>query len=80
MTAIIETVEVDGSVIQQLMYEKLMPACEGEHTGHVILALLTLSVIMMKPDITSEALKNCVMSMSEQVVLQLADIPDGMAN
>ena len=72
--------EVDGSVIQQLMYEKLMPACEGEHTGHAILALLTLSVIMMKPDVTTEQLRNCVMGMSEHVVLQLAEIPEGMAN
>lgn len=80
MSALIETVEVDGETIQQLMYEKLMPACEGEHTGHAILALLTLSVIMMKPDVTTEQLRNCVMGMSEQVVLRLAEVEPGMAN
>jgi len=70
--AMIEHVEIDGRVIQQLIKERLLPALEGTPTGYAIMCMLTLTVLLMKPDCNVEELKRAVQAASETIVLALS--------
>lgn len=72
MDAKIHSIDIDGRDIQALIFKKLAPACKGERLSHAILALLTYSVILMKPDIEIADLQDTVMSTSEFMMLKLA--------
>lgn len=76
----IQQVSVDGKDIQRLIFDRLMPAIEGEPLGHSVLSLLTLSVLLMRPDIDIEKLQDVVMSTSEHMILSMTDMPEGQAN
>jgi hypothetical protein len=77
---LIHSVEVDGSEIQTLIFDKLAPACEGEKLAHSVLGMITFSILLMKPDIDVDQLQDVVMSTSEYMVMQLEPIPEGEAN
>lgn len=74
----IESVSVDGRDIQKLIFDKLGPALDGEKMAHSILAMLTFTVLLLKPDIELEEVQKIVMSTSEFLVMSLA--PMGEAN
>lgn len=73
MTSQISHIEVEGEVIQDLILRKIAPAVQGERKAHAILALLSMSVMLMKPDVEVETLKDTVMHMSETMILNLAE-------
>ena len=73
-TPLIQSVEVDGRDIHALIFNKLRPAVQGEQISHSVLAMLTLSALLMKPDIEIEALQDIVMDTSKHMLLQLSPI------
>lgn len=73
MNPLIRSVSVNGKDIQRIVYDKLAPACETEELDHAILSMLTFTVILIKPDIKEQQLKDAVMNVSEYLILQLMD-------
>ena len=81
MNPIIRSVTVDGKDIQRLLFDKLMPACEGETLEHSVLAMLCLCSLMMRPDVAVEKLQETVMATSAYLITQLTDsVPMSEAN
>ena len=80
MSAFIQQVTVDGADIQQLIFNKLAPACEGEQISHSVLGMLTYITLLMKPDIDLPDLQKIVMDTSEYMIMQLAPAPVGEPN
>lgn len=70
----IQSVTVDGKEIQRLIFDRLMPAVEGEPLSHSILSLITFSVMLMKPDIDLETLQKLVLSTSEHIIMNIAPV------
>lgn len=65
---VIREVEVDGKVIESVIYDKLLPALEDIQKNHAILAMLTMTVLLMKPEITLDELQSTVMGVSGYIV------------
>jgi len=63
--------EVSGEEVKDLIEEKLGPAVDGEAVPLAILTMLTFSIMLMKPDIDVEELKDIVMSTSGHIIQSL---------
>lgn len=74
----IHNVIVDGADIQRVVFDRLVPALEGEAFELQVLSLITLSVLMMKPNIDFDQLQEVVMSVSEHMMLLIADSSEGV--
>jgi hypothetical protein len=64
-------VEVDGKEIQELIFSKIAPACDGHPMGHVILGMLTFTILLLKPQVEIEELRDCVLQTSEFMTMTL---------
>lgn len=51
---------VEPDEIRQIIFERLMPSLEGQQTGAGLLAMVTYSLFLMKPDIKMEELQHCI--------------------
>ena len=69
--AAVDHFEVSGEALQTIIDTKLGPAVEGLPVPHAILAMLTLSVLILSPDIPIEKLQTIVQSQSEALVLSV---------
>lgn len=69
----IHEVEINGSRIQDLIETKLLPSLAGVEVDHAILAMLTMIVLLAKPTVSLDLLQKTVMSVSQYIVLSLAD-------
>lgn len=72
---LIEQFEADGAEIQRVIYQRLMPSLDGEQLGYSVLALIALSVILMKPDIEGEQLQEIITNVSQTIILHLSEAP-----
>ena len=72
---IVDKVAVPGEYIQKLIETKLGPALEGEPVGPASIALITLTAIVLKPEIPLSELQVVVKTMSQQFALALMDMP-----
>jgi hypothetical protein len=72
--------EVPGADIQQIIWGRLMPALEGAPTDHAILGMLAFAVLLMKPDVDLDSLKNAVQSATETIVLTITPVDQEKAN
>jgi hypothetical protein len=70
--SIISEIDASGEEVQALIFNNLMPSLEGEPLGHGLLAMTTLSLYLMKPDIKIEELQHCVEQTMEFMVMVLA--------
>ncbi len=70
--AIIET-HVTGAEIERLITTKILPPLQDEERGAVIMALLTLTLTLMKEDISAEEVAEGVKGASEWMCLFLAN-------
>lgn len=73
LNPLIYKVEAAGDIIQKMILEDLSPAVEGKPVSHAVLAMLTFSVMLMKPDVTVEQLQDCVMGASSYIVTYLSE-------
>lgn len=73
MTQPVFKIEVSGAEIQNLILNTLAPAVEGKPVTHSILAMLTFSVMLMKPNIDIKELQECVMGASSYIVTHLSE-------
>lgn len=71
----VDRVLVPGDYIQQLIEHKLGPALEGEPVGPASIALITLTAIVLEPEIPMERLQEVVLAMSQQFALALMETP-----
>lgn len=69
-------IEASGKDIQALILAKLGPAVEGEPVSLAVLSMLSLSILLMKPDITVEQLQDCVLSTSSYMITCLAQFDE----
>lgn len=77
----IKAVQVDGVDIQRVVWDRLMPALNGEAMPEAqpetfpiqFMSILTLAVLMMSPNIHIDDLQRVVLSVNEYLVLQLAE-------
>ena len=76
----IRNVEVDSAVIEDIIDNRLSPALNGLRRDHGVLAMLTFSILLMKPDIDADALQAAVMGMSETAMLHIAEMPTETQN
>ena len=72
---VVQKISVSGAELHNLIFNKLAPACSGELLDHAVLAMLTLSVMMMRPNISHERMQEVVLKTSETLVLNLMDVP-----
>ena len=72
---IIQEVSASGEDIQKIIFEDIAPVIEGKIQAHVILALLTLTILLMKPSILDDGdkLQAAVSHLSENIVMHLSD-------
>lgn len=75
----IRSVSIDGKNIQRVLFDRLIPAVEGEDVESTILALYTLAVMMMNPGISTERLQEVVMATSQYLMMMMYE-GDGKAN
>lgn len=75
----IQYAEVPGAQIQEVIWQRLMPALEGTPIDAAILSMLTFSTLLMKPDTDIEVVKAAVQAATETIVLHIAP-PTGQAN
>lgn len=80
MSSVIREVEVSGSIIEDIVYEKLVPALNEVDAKQAVLAMLTFCTILMKPSVTVEELQQAVMSSSEALVTALVPAEGNHAN
>jgi hypothetical protein len=80
MHPFIQNVTVEGRDIQRLIFDRLAPAVEGEPLSHTVLAMLTFSVLLMRPNIDLDLLQDVVMSTSEHMIMAMTDVAEGEAN
>jgi hypothetical protein len=80
MSTVIRQVEVSGEVIENIVYDRLVPALNEVDAKHAVLSMLTFSVILMKPSIQIEELQHVVMSVSEALVTALVPAEGSAAN
>ena len=73
------TIVIDGEDIQRLIFNKLGPACEGEQLSHAVLGMLTLTVLLLKPQVDIAQLQECVKGTSEYMMMVLSE-PVGEVN
>ena len=73
MTQAIFKIEASGAAIQDLILNTLAPAVDGKPVAHSILAMLTFSVMLMKPTIDIKELQECVMGASSYIVTYLSE-------
>ena len=67
-----------GEVIQRIIQEKLQPALADERADYIILALLTLVITILKPDIAITKLQEVVHGASGYIVSCLTDSTGGV--
>ena len=67
----------DPEVIQRIIKDKLQPALKDERTDYIILALLTLVVTTLKPDVTISKLQEVVHGTSGYLVSCLIESAGG---
>jgi hypothetical protein len=77
---LVQQVSVDGKDVQRIIFDRLVPAIEGEDFKNSVLSMLTLAILMMKPNIAIEQLEQVVMGTSEYMVMAMADAPEEGAN
>lgn len=80
MAAVIREIEVDGATIEDLVYERLVPALENVDAKHAVLAMLTFCAVLMKPSIKIEELQQTVLSTSQALVASLVPAEGNQAN
>lgn len=61
---------------QRIIEQRLLHALEGEPVDYTLMALFTLSAMLMKPEVTSEELAAAVHDMSQHLSLSLMDLED----
>lgn len=76
----IEQFEVSGEEIQALIYDRLMPAVEGQPVPNAFLGMLTLCALILNKDVSLEELKNVVQSTSEYMVTAMTPTATGSIN
>lgn len=76
----IQRVSANGKDIQAIIFDRLAPAVEGESLSNSVLAMLTFSVLLMRPNVDVELLQDVVMSTSEHMIMALMDVVPGEAN
>ena len=74
MTPGIYKIEASGEEVQKIITSKLVPAIDGQELGHAFIALLTLSVLLIKPNVEANQLKECVMGVSSYIITHLSGI------
>lgn len=77
---IAEMTEVPGAEIQQLIWERLMPALDGLPIPHAVLAMLSFCVIILKPNATPDELGFTVEEASKMIITSLAPVKEGSVN
>lgn len=75
MNQLIKAVTIDGKEIQRIVFDRLIPAIEGEVPESAFLSLLTFAVMMMKPDISIDQLQEIVIDASEHILLSMTEVP-----
>lgn len=75
MTSIIET-RATGPEVERVISSKLLPAVADEDRSLILISLLTLTITLMKPDVTGEEIQEGVKGMSEWLCLFLASSDD----
>lgn len=71
----IEQVEVDGNIIEGLIYDSLLPVLEGQKTGHAIMGCLGTACLLMKPELSMDELQGAIMAASEAIILSMMETP-----
>jgi hypothetical protein len=69
----IQQVTADGRDIQRIVFDRLAPAVEGEPLSHSVMALITFSILLMRPDIDLDHLQAVVLSTSEHIIMAMSD-------
>jgi hypothetical protein len=70
-------VTIDGPEIQRIVFDRILPAIEGEKIEGVVVSLLTAAVLALKPNISIEELQDVVMDTSTHLLFHLEDMkPD----
>ncbi len=80
MSSIVET-RATGADVERLIRLKLLPAIADEDRSLILISLMTLTLTLMKPDITGEEIQDGVKGMSEWMCLFLStgdesELPD----
>ena len=75
-----QQVTIDGKEIHRIVFDRILPACDGEKLGPTVMSLLASAVIMLSPDIELEKLQDVIMGASEYLVIATAEVPAGEAN
>ena len=73
MTPCIIEAKATGDEVARIIYERILPNVVNEERSKVIIALLTMTLSMMKPDITPEEIQEGVKGTSEYICLFLGD-------
>ena len=76
MTVPIIEAKASGSEITRLINEKLAPCLEGEDQSKCVIAMLTLSLLIMKPVISAEDIQEGVMGISQWMCLWLSSMDE----
>ena len=73
VTSMIIEARATGEEVTRLIYDKILPSVVEEDRSKVIIALITLSLTLMKPDMTPEELQRSVKETSQYICLILGD-------
>ena len=68
--------QATGEEIQDIIKIKLAPAIDGEPMSIAILGMISLSILLMKPDITLERLQECLDGVSGYIITYLVSLGD----
>lgn len=72
--------EVEGPVVQQLIWGKLMPALQGEPMDAAIISMIAFCILLMKPDVKMEVLESAITQTTEVMTLAIADLGHDTVN
>ena len=75
----IYVIEASGKDIQSFINTRLIPAIDGQPSELSVLSMLTLAILVMKPDIEVEILRRTVMDVSGYMI-SLLDTPTLSSN
>ena len=74
MTIPLIEARASGHDITRLINEKLAPCLEGEDQSKCVIAMLTLSLLIMKPILSAEEVQEGVMGVSQWMCLWLSSL------
>jgi hypothetical protein len=74
-----QRVAIETADLQRIIFDRLIPAIEDEEYKNQVFSLLTLYLMLQKPDFSNEWLEDSVRRVTEYVMMLLMD-PKGKAN